>query len=138
VRHKPLSAFKSDIKVAKKIRLPWWGGLCLVALAFSTCLLFGQWGRLELVLPILNSIFVLGFVVVLKWKMRAHAWFWIAMAIFAALHTLLISLIPWTTKWIAASAIAGIDTIDFCAMLAVLSVVGSFLERRNTPSRRPR
>jgi len=78
-------------------------------------------------LPLLNSIGMLGFMVVVKWKLRRHAWFWVTMMIAAALHVPLILFIPWTTKWVLALAIAAIDSADFCVILAILSVVGKFM-----------
>jgi hypothetical protein len=85
---------KSDIKAARKIRLPWWGVLCLVASALLASWLFDQFGRLELVLPTLNSIVVLGVVVAVKRNLTRRPWFWGTMAIVAALHVPLIFFFP--------------------------------------------
>jgi hypothetical protein len=124
--------FKNDIKAAKKIRLPWWVQLCLVVGSALSAALFDHFGRFDLVLPVLNSIIVLGFLVALKWKLRRFVWFWITVTIVAALHVPLILLIPWTTKWVPALAIAGIDTADFCVVLGILLIVGRFVETTNT------
>src|SRR5437879_4463920 len=120
---------KSDIKAAKKIRLPWWGLLCLGTVSLPIYWLFDHFGRLNLALPILSSIVVLGFAIAVKWKMRRHVWFWITMTILAALHVPLILFVPWTTKWVPALAIAGIVSVDICVMLAILAVVGKFIEK---------
>ena len=42
---------------------------------------------------------------------------------FVALHILLISFVPWTTKRVPAAAYAGAASIDLCAMLWMLSLL---------------
>lgn len=124
---------KGDIKAARKIRLPWWGLLCLGIGSFLTAWLFDHLGRFDLVLPIINGILILGFAVAVKWKLRRHAWFWGTVSILAALHVPLILFVPWTTKWVPAIAIAAIDSADLIVMLTILSVVGKSMERSNAP-----
>ena len=120
---------KSDIKAAKNLRLPRWAILPGIAISFLCAWLFDHFGRLNLMLPIWNSVAVLGFMLVLKRKLWPHAWFWITMAVIAALHVPLILFIPWGTRWVPALAIAGIDSLDFCLILWILSVVGKFVDR---------
>ena len=120
--------FKTDVKAAKKMRLRWWLQLCLVIGSVLSAALFDHFGRLDLVLPVLNSIIVLGFLVGLKWRLRRFVWFWITMCIFAGLLVPVILLIPWTAKWVPALAIAAIDTLGFCVLLAILEVVGKLVE----------
>lgn len=93
-------------------------------------------GRFDLALPILNCVAVLGFFIAFKWRRRRHLWFWITMTIIAALHVPLILFVPWTTKWVPAFAIAAIDSIDLIVILAILSVVGKFVERSGSPALR--
>jgi hypothetical protein len=119
---------KNDIKAAKKIRLPGWLILCMIIGTAFSAEFFDHFGRVDLVLPIVNSIGVLGLLVALKWKLRRHAWFWITMSIIAALHVPLILFVPWTTKWVPALAIAAIDSVDFYVILAILSVLGNIME----------
>lgn len=120
--------FKNDIKAAKKIRLPWWVLLCLGIGSVPIYWLFDHFGRFNLALPALNSILVVGFAVAVKWNLRRHAWFWGTMAILAALHVPLVLFVPWTSKWVPAIAIAAIDSGDLIVMLAILAVVGRFME----------
>jgi len=119
---------KDDIKVARKIRLPWWALLCLGIGSFLAAWLFDHLRRFDLVLPTLNGVFVLGFTVGVKWKLRRHLWLWSTMTILAALHVPLILFVPWTTKWVPAIAIALIDSADLIAMLAILTVVEKFIK----------
>ena len=119
---------KGDIKAAKKIWLPWWAVVCVGIGSFLAAWLFDHLGRFDLVLPTLNSVFVLGFAVAVKWKLRQHAWFWGTMAVLAALHVPLILFVPWTTRWVPALAIAVIDSADLIVMLAILAAVGRFME----------
>ena len=84
---------KADIKAAKKIRLPWWGLLTWMAACLPAILLFDRYGKPALALPTLNCVAVLGFVIAVKWKLIRQLWFWITMALIAALHVALILII---------------------------------------------
>jgi hypothetical protein len=119
---------KGDIAAAKKMRLPWWALLCIGVGALPVYWLFSRFGRLYLALPILNGAVVLGFILALKRSLWPRAWFWVAMAIIAALHVALIVYVPWTGRWVPALAIAGIDSIDFCAILWLLDAVGRLVD----------
>jgi hypothetical protein len=126
---------KSDIKAAKKMRLPWWAVLCVIIAGFLGAWLFDHFGRLSLMLPTCNGVAVLGFAIAAKWKLRMRAWFWITMAVLAALHVPLVLFVPWTTRWVPALAIAVIDSADFCLMLWIISIVGKFMEGQKTAER---
>ncbi|MGH9535230.1 MAG: hypothetical protein ACRD2E_10250 [Terriglobales bacterium] len=115
---------KGEIAAAKKMRLPWWALLCIGVGALPIYWLFDHFGRLNIALPILNVIVVLGFMLALKRRLWPHAWFWITMAVIAALHVPLILLVPWGNRWVPALAIAGIDSVDFCLILWILAFVG--------------
>jgi chromate transport protein ChrA len=118
---------RSDIKAAKKLRLPRWAILPGIVVAFLCAWLFDRFGRLNLMLPIWNSVAVLGLMFVLKWRLRRHAWFWITMTVIVALHVPLILFVPWGTRWVPAMAIAAIDSLDFCLILWILSFVGNLM-----------
>ena len=77
---------KSDIKAAKRMRLPRWAILPGIVVSFLFAWLFDNFGRLNLMLPIWNSVAVFGFMLALKRKLWRHAWFWITMTTIAALH----------------------------------------------------
>ena len=86
-------------------------------------------GRLDLGLPVLYSIGMLGVVIAIKWKLRGHLWFWGTMTVLAALHVLLILLVPWTARWIPALVVIPIAIADVYVMFWVVSVVGNYMER---------
>ena len=92
----PVDDYKSEINAAKQIRLAGWRLVCWMVICAMIIRPLGHSGRLDLALPILNSIAVIGVVVALNWKMRRRVWFWIAITIIAALHVPLIMFIPWT------------------------------------------
>jgi len=125
----------SDIKAAKKMRLPWWGVLCVIIGAMPIAWLFDHLGRFDLAMPTMCSIAVLGLAIAIKWRLRRHVWFWIAVTVIAALHILLILFVPWPTKWVPAAVFAGFGSVDLYGMLAILYVVGKFLERPTTSER---
>ena len=86
---------RGEIKTAKKLRLPWWGVLCVVIGSYLCAELFDKFGKLDLVVPILNTIVVLGFMLALKRKLWRYAWFWVTMLVIALLHVPLILFVPW-------------------------------------------
>jgi len=124
------SDVKNALTSAKRLRLPWWGVLCIIIGALPVYWLFDHFGRLNIALPILNVIAVLAFVLALMQKLRPHAWFWITMTVIAALHVPLILFIPWGARWVPALGIAAIDSLDFCLILWILFAVGKFMEGR--------
>jgi hypothetical protein len=126
---------KGDIDAAKKMRLPWWAVLCGIIASMIGAWLFDRFGKLDIALPTLNCVAVLGFLIVLKWKLRRHVWFWATMTIIAALHVPLLLFVPWTTKWVPALAIAAIDSVDFCVILWILAVIGKLAEGPHTVER---
>jgi len=114
---------KSDLRVAKKWRLPWWGVLCVIIGSMPLLLLFDRFGRLNSALPTLTCVVSLGFAIVLKWNLRRKTWFWITISVIAALHILLIVSVPWTDKWVPATAYAGAASLDLVVILVVLAIV---------------
>jgi hypothetical protein len=119
---------KNDIKAAKKIpRLPWWAVLCLIIACIPLAWLFDHFGRLDLALPVLDGVALFIFIIAVKWKLRRCVWFWITITAIVALHVLVILYVPWTTKWVPAAAIAGILSIDVCAVFVILAVVEKFV-----------
>ena len=123
---------KRDVAAAKRVRIPVWAYLPLIVAAFLVSWMFDHFGKLSEALPAINVVGMLGFVVVLKRKLMGRAWFWITMIIVAALHVLLVLFIPWTTKWVPALAIAVIDSLDVCAILGTIAVVGRLVDGPKT------
>jgi hypothetical protein len=117
------------------MRLPWWGVLCVMFAALPLVLLFAYFGKFALALPTLDSIAMVIIAIAMRWRLRRHVWFWITMTVIAALHVPLILFVPWTTKWVPAPVIIPIGIADLYAMLAILSVVGKFVERPKTSER---
>ena len=107
----------------RRMRLPLWGYIFIPIGAFSLFALFDRFGKLALARPTLFSISIIIIAVAMRWRLKAHVWFWITMALLAALHAPLILFIPWTTKWIPVLAIIPIGIADLYSMLWVISVV---------------
>lgn len=122
-----INDLKREIQEAKKLRLSWRAKLLIIVIGAPTTFLFALYGKLELALPLMNIIGVLGLMILFKWKLRKRAWFWITMAVIAALHVPLILFVPWGTRWVPALAIAVVDSVDFCLILWALTIVGKFM-----------
>ena len=112
-----------------KLRLPWWGVLCVILGALPVLFLFDHFGRFDLARPSLTSVAMIAIVIALRWKWRGQVWFWSTVAVFAALHLLLILLVPWSTSWIPAAVIIPIGMADLFVMLWVLFVVAKLMDR---------
>jgi hypothetical protein len=117
----------------EQLRLPWWGILCIILGTVLLGMLFMISGRLDLARPSLVSVAIVVLTIVMRWKLRRHAWFWLTMAVLAALHLPLILFLPWTTKWIPGFLIAPFGIADLYVMLWVLSIVGKYMGGLTTP-----
>lgn len=124
--------FRRDLGAAKRIHLPWWMLLALALSAAFCAALFDHIGRIDLALPVMNSLVVFGYLIKLRWNLKTRIWFWGTMIVCAALHVPLMMSIPWTIKWVPPFAIATLDTVDFWVILAILSVIGRFMSERET------
>ncbi len=113
----------------RKLRLPWWGVLCVILGALPVLFLFDHFGRFDLARPSLTSVAIIAIVIALRWQWRGQVWFWSTVAVFAALHLLLILLVPWSTRWIPAAVIIPIGMADMFVMLWVLFVVAKLMDR---------
>ena len=112
----------------RKVRLPWWGVLCIILGGLPLMYLFDHFGEEALARPTLYSAGMVAIAIAMRWKLRRHVWFWITLTILAALHVPLILVVPWTTKWVPAIVIIPIGIVDLYVMLAILALVGELVE----------
>jgi hypothetical protein len=120
----------------KKMRLPWWGVLCVIFCTIPLVFLFDHFGKFDLARPSLISVAMVSIAIAMRWKLRRHVWFWITMTFLAALHVPLILFVPWTTKWVPAFVIAPFGIADLYAMLWILSFVEKLVEEPKISGRR--
>jgi hypothetical protein len=118
-----MSELRSEIQEAKKLHLSWQTKLIIFVVGAPSTFLFALYGQLQLALPLMITIGVLGLVILFKRKLWHYGWFWAAMAIIAALHLPLILFVPWTVMWVPALAISVVASVDFCLILWILLVV---------------
>ncbi len=111
----------------RRMRLPWWGVLCVMLGALPVYLLFDHFGKSAFARPTLFSVATIAITNAMRWKLRRRVWFWMTMVAFAALHVPLILFVPWTTKWIPALAIAPVLIADSYAMLWAISLIGTLV-----------
>jgi len=119
---------KSEIKEAKRFRLPWRILWCLAIGVASIRLLLVHFGKSTIALPTSSYILVVGFTIALKPKLRRRLWFWITMTVITALHVPLILFVPWPTTWLPPLEIASIVSVDLILVLAILVVVQKLVE----------
>ena len=118
-------------KEDRRMRLPWWGVLCVGLGAFLLFFLFDHFGKFAFARPTLYAVSVIVITIAMRWKLKEQAWFWITMASLSALHILLILLVPWTSKWIPALVVIPIGIADSYAMLWVILFVGKLVGQPN-------
>lgn len=134
-----MPSIKVITKEDKQMRLPWWGVLCVIAGTILIGLLFIEFGRFDLARPSLLSAAAIFLTIIMRWKLKRHVWFWLAIIGFAVLHVPLILFVPWTTKWIPAFVIIPIGIGDLYVMLWILSVVGKFMgDQQESAENHPR
>lgn len=116
--------FKTDIKAAQKLRMPWRVLLSYGVFCLAVIVICDRFGKLNMSLPLLNCVAVFGLLICLKWQLKRQPMFWATMVVLAAIHVVAIWYVPWTSKWLPALAIATISSVDFCLMLGVINIVG--------------
>ena len=109
------------------MRLPWWGFLFVIVGAIPLFLLFAYFGKSAIARPTLYSVAIIVIAIAMRWRLRKHVWFWITIALIAAVHVPLILFIPWSTRWVPVIVIIPIAMADLYVMLWILSVVGRFV-----------
>jgi hypothetical protein len=107
----------------RKMRLPWWGVLCVIFGAIPLLFLFDYFGKSALARPTLCSIAVVAIAIAMRWQLRRYVWFWLTMSVITALHVALILLVPWTNRWVPATLVIPIGIADLYGTLWVISVV---------------
>ncbi len=119
--------FRSDLKAAQKIWLPW-----RVLLLFAVCCipvfpLFDRFGYRSAAVPAILCAAVFALLIHVKRPLWRLPVFWAIIAAFVAIHAALVWVIPWTTKWVPAATVTGMATVDFCLMLWVLAALDAWL-----------
>jgi hypothetical protein len=123
-RHHIWDIPKKDVAEVDRMRVPWWGWLFLMVATWPVCWVLDRVRRPELTIPVMGIFFVFGTVVVVKWRLRHHLWFWLTITFFAALHIAMFTFAPWMRREFSAFACTVFAAVDVYAMLAMISVVG--------------
>ena len=101
-RHHIWDIPKQDKAELKRMRLPWWGVLCVFAGSLPIYWLFDRMGRQELGLPVLACVAEFCILLVVKWRLRRYVWFWMTITVLAAIHIAMLCFVPWTKRWVPA------------------------------------
>lgn len=115
---------KLDLRIAKKIRPPWWAVIALGLIFFFIWSAAIEFGILGIIRAIVFFAIAVSFTVAIKWQLRRNGWFWVTMGVIVALHVPLMILIPWSANWIPSLAIIATCTADILIMLFIINIVG--------------
>ena len=126
-RHHIWDIPKQDKAELKQMRLPGWAYVPMLLLGICSAWLFESNGRPELMMPVWATVAAFVLILVVKWRLRHHVWFWATISVLIALHLVMLWLVPWTKRWVPALTCAGIATVDIFAMLGIISVIGNLL-----------
>lgn len=63
------------------------------------------------------------------WYLRRHAWFWMAIALLAIIHVVLIVVVPWTNKSFPAPELWPVGIADFAAICGFIKLVEKVMSR---------
>lgn len=63
-----------------------------------------------------------------RWELRSRLWFWVTIAVLLVLHLPLISLVPWTSRWIPAVGIVPIGVLDIAILLGCIALVEKLIK----------
>ena len=118
-----------DWKRARSLWLPWWGVLCVILFSVLFSYLFSRFGRFDLARPALLCIGALFVAVIIKWDLRRQPWYWVTIAVIAALHVPVVVSFRWTAEWVPAIVTLPIFIADLAIILALLSAVERFVGR---------
>jgi hypothetical protein len=70
------------------------------------------------------------------WKMKTFAWFWVTITTLAALHALLVFLIPWPNGSFPAMALLPIVALDYAIVYGCIKLVQKVNEGKGTADSR--
>jgi hypothetical protein len=121
---------------SKRIRGIW----LFVLIVLSTFLAFGldHFGIPELFWPIVTTI-VIPFVSVWgHWELKRRPWFWATIAFVTAGHAVFFHFVgwPWGTRWVPATSITGLWTIDIIAVFILIYFVEKLVHEDPNPTPR--
>jgi len=118
-----MAEFKKEMRRIRKLRLSARAQLAVFAFGLLVTVILGIWGRLPLALPVINVVCILCLSVYVKGAHIRKAWLWNTMLFIAIVHVALLAYLPWTENWTPALVIAGVNTLDFCFIIWVLTAV---------------
>jgi hypothetical protein len=125
----------------RQMRLPLWAYPFVIVGSALMYFVFDHFGKAAIARPTFYSVAIISITIAMRWKLRGHVWFWATMAVFGALHALLILLVPWADKWIPALVVIPVGIADSYAMLWIISIVAKSKGEPIVPAgkhRRPR
>ena len=124
---------KSDFKATRRIRLQKWYWVSLIIGGLAILLVLLAVGKFELADMALGCFAGIICSVAIKWKFRGCSWFWITIAIVAALHIPIVMLVRFPEAWESGPAIGPIFLValpDVFVMLTIVDIVARLVTRR--------
>jgi hypothetical protein len=81
---------------------------------------FYYFDRMDLSLPSLAAATAIGLAILTRWKVRTRRWFWIAIAIVAAVHIVLIFRFTWDGERISSYVLGFYTLVDYGLILLLI------------------
>lgn len=125
MRHSHL--FDKVDEVRKMPTLRWRGILAIVVCTIPVALLFDHFGILDLVMPVYGTVAVLLLTIRFHWELKRRPWFWMVIAVWAALHAWMLVRVHWPHQWIPGRAWGGAATLDTVATFVIVALIEKLL-----------
>ena len=111
------------MRIQKRRKLSGWitGAIILGVMLFL--LPFYYFGRMDLARPSLFAATAIGCAMATRWKLRSRRWFWVGIAIVAALHVYLIFHFRLDVEWLSEFVVATYTLIDYCLILVLIWLI---------------
>jgi hypothetical protein len=97
--------------------------------------LFYELGHREMARPAVAMMAVIVSVVKVEWELHTQLWFWLIIALVAALHAYVLVWVPWTARWVPAVVMLPFAVIDGAAIIIAVDFVGRRCNKKTADDR---
>jgi hypothetical protein len=106
--------------IKKRKGLSEWATIAIIPGVVLFLLPFYYFDRMDLARPGLFSATAIGLAIATRWKLRTRRWFWVVIAMVAALHVFVMLRVQWDEDRISPYIIGILALIDYGLVLAFI------------------